>query len=61
MQSIKSVYENCEMYWNENQELHNENGPAVIWNDGKIEYWLFGNKYEEKSYKEYLQTINNKV
>jgi hypothetical protein len=30
-----------------NKTIHNENGPAVIWNTGRIEYWIRGKIHRE--------------
>lgn len=31
-------------YWRLNNRLHREDGPAVIFPDGSIEWWLNGNQ-----------------
>jgi hypothetical protein len=30
------------VYHNENGKLHREDGPAVIWSNGTVEYWKNG-------------------
>ena len=35
-------------YKNEKELLHNEDGPAVIYTDGHVEYWINGEYYSIK-------------
>jgi hypothetical protein len=32
-------------------QLHREDGPAVIYEDGKVEYWVHGKKLTEEEFK----------
>jgi hypothetical protein len=42
-----------------NGKLHREDGPAVIWNDGKkqSEYWLEGRQVDKKEVENYQQKL----
>lgn len=39
---------------NENGQVHDESGPAVVWNNGEKEYWLYDRHYQ---YIEWLQKL----
>lgn len=43
------------LYWYQNDELHRENGPAVIYPDGNAHYWLRGVLYKKDQYDEILR------
>ena len=42
-------------FWmhNDTWDIHRIDGPAVIWDTGVEEYWLFGTQYESKSEYEF--------
>ena len=38
-------------YYNEYGDLHNPNGPALIWPDGEKEYWINDKELTEADFK----------
>lgn len=38
-------------YWNDEDDLHRLDGPAVEYKDGTVEYWVHGCPLDEKTYK----------
>ncbi len=49
------VYSDGEQFWLKNGELHREDGPAIIYANGKESYYLDGKKYTKE---EFDQKIN---
>jgi hypothetical protein len=47
MTSIKKEYTHYIEYRNEKGQLHNDNGPAIEWNDGTREWWINGKRHRE--------------
>lgn len=45
-------------YWYVHGEPHRENGPAVMFSDGKIGWWLYGIEYNEADFNNYLEKKN---
>ena len=39
------------LYKNDDEELHREDGPAVIWPDGRKEWWINGIPYIYSEWK----------
>jgi hypothetical protein len=39
--------------------IHNENGPAVVYKDGKEEYWLEGSKVTKEDVESYRQKLED--
>lgn len=42
-----TLYANGAKYWRCNQQYHRDNGPAITWPTGKVEYWVHGNRVTE--------------
>jgi hypothetical protein len=48
MKSIKNTLENGTVkYLNKDGLLHKEDGPAIIWNDGSVEWFFDGRRHRE--------------
>lgn len=43
-------------WWYVNDKLHRLNGPAKMWSDGNVEYWINGKYYN--TYLEYLVAVD---
>jgi hypothetical protein len=51
-------YDNENEYWFLNNQLHRENGPAIIHSDGSKEYWLNDIHYPDvESDKEWIRLV----
>jgi hypothetical protein len=46
--------------WHEFGKLHRINGPAVIWNSGKVTYYINGIKLSEKDWEQEVAKIKLK-
>ena len=40
-------------------QFHRLDGPAIIYSDGTVEYWIFGKKLDTQSVKQWM--IENKI
>lgn len=45
----------------EEQAIHCEDGPAIVWNDGSKEYWYAGNYYPDKMKWEKRKELTHKI
>jgi len=43
-------YHSGTVYYGKNKIYHNESGPAIIWNDGDISWYLDGIRYTESKW-----------
>ena len=37
-------------FWHLNDKLHRDDGPAFIYEDGRVEYWVHGKKMTEEEF-----------
>lgn len=42
------------IWWRQFGKLHRENGPAMIWPNGSVAYWLHDTYYEKDEYEQIL-------
>jgi hypothetical protein len=42
MKSIKTEFPNVTEYYNEQGQLHREDGPAIIFSNGRKQWWING-------------------
>ncbi len=49
----KVTIKNGDQYWFKNGKQHRKNGPAFIYADGKVEYWINGERTTKKGMKLY--------
>lgn len=50
-------YGNSHRCWHQNNELHRDNGPSVIFSDGSLIYCLRGVFYEKDEYDKILRSV----
>ena len=43
--------------WNKEGELHRLTGPARIWSDGYVEYWIEGKKYTKEQFHKIIANM----
>ena len=48
-------------HWrNEEEKLHREDGPAIVWEDGTHSYYLNGKQYTKKEYWKEIKKIKKR-
>jgi hypothetical protein len=48
--NLKKVYVDKVVYYNDNKQHHNENGPAVEYYDGGKEWWINGKQISKQEF-----------
>lgn len=67
MKLTKHIHKDYTVWKNEDEDLHREDGPAVIYNDGIEQWWLNGEPfnteedYKKELYRRNLKTLNNSI
>jgi hypothetical protein len=46
-------------WYDENDEYHNDKGPAIIYRDGDRQWWIHGKQIDCKTNEEFLRIIGN--
>lgn len=55
------IYPNGTIKYFQNDELHNPNGPAIIWNDGTHEYYLYNTQIQKEDLHAPIQLPKTKI
>lgn len=58
---MKDMNKKFKVWRNEKEELHREDGPAVVYPRGTKEWWLNGIKYSKEEYKIKMRTTKLKI
>ena len=47
------------LYYNNANQLHRTDGPAIEWSDGEEGWWLKGVRYSEQEFHEQLKSLGH--